>query len=173
MSLLQDHLCPDQFVEKLEDIDLDALWDRGFRAILLDLDNTIAAWKSHDVPDAKAEWIKRATERFHVCIVSNTVHGGRARAIAARFGIGCVAKWLVGRKPSPRGIHEATRQAGFTTEQTVMIGDQVMTDVWAGRRAGVHTILVEPVSSREFPLTKVTRVFERCALWEMRRRKMI
>ena len=168
-----EQICPNRCAGRLEDISLDELWAEGYRAILLDLDNTITAWKSCEVPEAKAEWIRRAKERFGVCIVSNTICGDRLRQIAAGFGIEQVARWWRGRKPSPQGLREAMARLSSTPEQTVMIGDQVLTDVWAGRRAGVHTILVTPISPVEFAGTKVTRFFERIALWLMRRRKMI
>ena len=168
-----ERICPNRCTGGIEDISLDELWAEGFRAILLDLDNTITAWKSCEVPDAKAAWIRRASERFGVCIVSNTIHGERLKQIADCFGIEHVARWWRGRKPSPQGLHEAMARLRSTPEQTVMIGDQVLTDMWAGCRAGVYTILVTPISPVEFAGTKVTRFFERIALWLMRRRKMI
>lgn len=166
-------LCPEQCAAKLEDIDLDALWHAGIRAILLDLDNTLAAWKSREVSEAKAAWVRRATERFAVCIVSNTIRGQRLREMGERFHIQTVGKWLIGRKPGPGGIREAMRKLGCNAVETVMIGDQVMTDMWAGRRAGVHTILLQPISPVEFALTKITRFFERIALRMMKQRGML
>jgi uncharacterized protein len=170
---LLERICPNRCTGGLEDISLDELWAEGYRAILLDLDNTITAWKSCEVPAAKAAWIRRARERFGVCIVSNTIRGDRLRQIAGGFGVEHVARWWRGRKPSPRGLREAMALLSAIPEQTVMIGDQVLTDVWAGCRAGVFTILVSPISPVEFAGTKVTRFFERIALWLMRRRKMI
>jgi HAD superfamily phosphatase (TIGR01668 family) len=170
---LLERVCPDRCTGGLEDISLDELWAEGYRAILLDLDNTVTAWKSCEVPAAKAEWIGRAKERFGVCIVSNTIRGERLKRLAAGFGIEHVARWWRGRKPSPQGLREAMARLASTPEQTVMIGDQVLTDIWAGRRAGVHTILVAPISPVEFAGTKITRFFERIVLWLLRRRKMI
>jgi predicted HAD superfamily phosphohydrolase YqeG len=48
-----------------------------------------------------------------------------------------------------------------------MIGDQVFTDIVAGKRAGVMTILVVPVDpEREFFGTRLARLREK-ALWEL------
>ena len=95
------------------------------------------------------------------------------KKIAASFGVEHVARWWRGRKPSPQGLHEAMARLAVTPKQTVMIGDQLLTDMWAGCRAGVYTILVTPISPVEFAGTKVTRFFERILLWLLKRRKLI
>ena len=56
------------------------------------------------------------------------------------------------------------RRAGVGPEATVMIGDQVFTDVAAGNLAGVRTVLVRPQSRTDLWYTHVFRVFERLAL---------
>ena len=34
---------------------------------------------------------------------------------------------------------------GFTPEQTAIVGDQIFTDILGGNRAGVTTLLVQPI----------------------------
>ena len=36
-----------------------------------------------------------------------------------------------------------------TKEQALFIGDQLFTDVWGAKRAGIHSILVKPIHPRE------------------------
>lgn len=45
-------------------------------------------------------------------------------------------------KPQPEMVTVARERLGFSREETVMIGDRVYTDVAAGCRAGVDTVLV-------------------------------
>ena len=56
------------------------------------------------------------------------------------------------------------RQEGEGPEATVMVGDQVFTDVVAGNLAGVRAILVRPQSRRDLWYTQIFRVFEHFAL---------
>ena len=70
------------------------------------------------------------------------------RGIAA-FGVAVVALMVVGLSL----IHIFA-----------MVGDQLFTDIYGARRAGVYAVLVEPLSPREFAGTKLLRRFERWLL---------
>lgn len=64
--------------------------------------------------------------------------GSILAAVAAATG----TKPVIVGKPEPRMIEMALAQLGTAKAGTVMIGDQVCTDILAGRRAGLRTILV-------------------------------
>ena len=53
---------------------------------------------------------------------------------------------------------------GVSAEETVLIGDQVYTDVVAGNLAGVRTVLVRPQSTRDLWYTHILRIGERMIL---------
>ena len=67
-------------------------------------------------------------------------------------------------KPAPFALRRAMEMHGATPDKTVMIGDQVFTDVAAGNLAGVRTVLVRPQSRRDLWYTQIFRVFELLAL---------
>jgi len=50
---------------------------------------------------------------------------------------------------------------GTQAQSTALIGDQVFTDILGGNLLGVRTILVEPLSTQEFPTTRLIRRLER------------
>ena len=55
-----------------------------------------------------------------------------------------------------------------------MIGDQLLTDMWGGNRCGLYTILVEPLSPREFIGTRViSRPLEKIVLSSLRRQGLL
>ena len=41
-----------------------------------------------------------------------------------------------------------------------MIGDQLITDIWGANRMDYFSILIDPISKKEWPLTKFNRVLE-------------
>ena len=54
---------------------------------------------------------------------------------------------------------------GVPPQHAAMVGDQLFTDIKAGSRAGVKTILVNPLTSRDFIGTKlVSRTLENLVL---------
>lgn len=156
-----ERLRPDLLVHGVEDIDLDWLAAHGVRGILLDLDNTLTAWRSHDVPEAKRRWVERAKKRFAVGILSNTMFGRRLRRLEEMLGVPGVGCWGPGRKPGTGGLMRALGLIGVKPGEAVMVGDQIFTDIKAGKRAGTLTVLVEPIDpAHELFSTRITRWLE-------------
>lgn len=159
-------ITPDEYVASIYDIDLDKLWNMGKRYILTDLDNTLVPWNDPGVPESLLRWLEAARERgFKACILSNN-SGPRVEAFALRFGIAFVAK---ARKPRQTGFQAALRQLDASAKETVMIGDQLFTDIRGGKRCGLFTILVLPISPKEWWGTRIVRQFERYAMRRLRR----
>ncbi|MDH7602825.1 MAG: YqeG family HAD IIIA-type phosphatase [Armatimonadota bacterium] len=153
-------LCrPDESVSRVTDIDLDRLMDKGFKALLLDLDNTLLPWQSMEVPADVRRWVNRAVQLgFRLCIVSNTHNPRRLRQIAAEIGVECVHRAL---KPRGSGFTIALAKLGCAGSEAVVVGDQLLTDILGGKLAGMYTILVDPMHPREFVGTKISRLIER------------
>jgi len=164
-------LIPDSFVESVYNIDLDQLQARGIKGIITDLDNTLVRWDEPDATPRLVEWLDhvRDTRGIKVCIVSNN-QDHRVERFAKPLNIPWIAK---ARKPISAPFHRALKVLGTTREQTVVIGDQLFTDVLGGNRMGLYTILVVPVGEKEWIGTKVLRMMERIALRYLRRRGLI
>jgi HAD superfamily phosphatase (TIGR01668 family) len=155
-------LRPDLRVSGVADIPLPDLLARGIRGVALDLDNTITAWNGSEIPVPIGAWLRAAREAgLRLCIVSNTSRPARVERIAGAIGADWVAR---AAKPSRRAFREAMRRMGTKPEQTAAVGDQIFTDIWGANRAGLYTILVEPLTGRDFLMTKLSRLGERLLL---------
>ncbi|MCD6352542.1 MAG: YqeG family HAD IIIA-type phosphatase [Armatimonadetes bacterium] len=162
MNFLARWLKPDLYVQAVEDVSLDWLADRGVEGVLLDVDNTLTRWRSHDIPEARRAWVEAAKQRFSVCLISNTIFGRRLKALGAALDVPYVGRWGLGRKPSPAGVRAALKLAGVPAERACLIGDQVLTDILGGKLCGLLTVLVEPVDpASEFVVTRIARFIER------------
>ncbi|MDF2630892.1 MAG: hypothetical protein K0R39_4723 [Symbiobacteriaceae bacterium] len=163
-------LRPSQYHKSIFDIDLDKLQAQGYRAIMLDLDNTLVKWNHPDPTPGLQEWLQRVGARgLSACIVSNN-SGPRVSEFAAKVGIPFISN---AAKPRRKGFREAMRRFGVTPQQTVVIGDQIFTDVLGGNRSGAHTILVVPIDPREFFLTQIVRKVERRVLRYLDRKGLL
>jgi HAD superfamily phosphatase (TIGR01668 family) len=116
-----------------------------------------------DVPEDVAAWVRRLDEAgVRLCIVPNTHRPRRLSELAAVLGVQCFPS---GGKPRRRGFFRAIAAMGVKPEETMVVGDQLLTDIWGGNRCGLPTILVEPLSGIEFIGTKlVSRNVERLIL---------
>lgn len=151
-------LSPDGHAAALTDVAVDGLWERGWRGIVLDLDNTCSAYHKPELAAGVPAWVAEAQKRgFRIVMVSNNF-SERVAAAGARLGVATVPNAL---KPLPFGFLRALRLLGTKRRETVVIGDQLFTDVLGAKLLGLHTVLTEPIVAHDFPLTRVLRWLER------------
>lgn len=149
---------PDGHAHTLPEVSLDALAAAGMRGIVVDLDNTVCPYHQPELAPGVAEWVREARERgFALVLVSNNFTE-RVASVGARLEIPIVPNAL---KPLPFAFLRALRLLGTPRSATVVIGDQLFTDVLGAKFVGLHTILTHPLVAHDFPLTRVLRFLER------------
>jgi uncharacterized protein len=147
-------------------ISLDDLERYGIRGIIIDLDNTLVAYRAASVSPDVTEWIERARNRgFRLVLVSNN-WSDRVATFGSELGIPTVPSAM---KPMPLAFLRALRALGTSRKQTVVVGDQLFTDVLGAAILGIRAILTEPISEHGFITTRAMRVVERLLLRWARR----
>lgn len=158
---------PDWDVDSAYEIDYPALYSRGYRGIIFDIDNTLVP---HGAPaDEKAvSLIKLLKENgFLVMLLSNNKE---PRVKSFNDSVGAKYIFKAG-KPGREGYLRAMREMGTTPQNTVFIGDQLFTDVWGAKKAGILTFLVKPIHPKEEIQIVLKRILERIVLYFYRRKK--
>lgn len=164
-------LCPDLFVPKVEDIDLEKLKNAGFNTLIFDLDNTLLGWRASSFSSNVLEWIEKARIfDFKMCIVSNCILKGRVYKLSKKIGIPSISKAV---KPRRWAFREAIKFLNGDMKKTAIIGDQIFTDILGGNRLGVYTILVKPVDSREYFTTALQRLGEKIIIKGLIKKQML
>ncbi|HHV93231.1 MAG TPA: YqeG family HAD IIIA-type phosphatase [Firmicutes bacterium] len=162
--------CPDECLGSLFDVDLDELWRKGFRGIILDIDNTLLPWAGETLDEDTIRWVTRAREMgFRVCLTSNALRE-RVHRIAAALSVPAVAGAV---KPRKKPFREAMRLLQTNPWETVVIGDQMFTDILGGNRMALYTILIDPVTTEELKATKLMRKLERRIIRRLSRKGYI
>lgn len=129
------NLVPDRIVGSIYELEPEELYEKGIRLILADLDNTLARYRQPEPDEAVREWVRRMEERgITVFVLSN----GRRPQRSRRFCEGFVPYLSHASKPHSRNFFVAMERCGATPEQTIIIGDQIFTDVWGGHNAGIR-----------------------------------
>jgi HAD superfamily phosphatase (TIGR01668 family) len=93
-----------------------------------------------------------------------------ARVTLFNKDIGMPAFYKAG-KPFKKNLLNAMAAMGTTRENTILMGDQVFTDVWAAHNAKIPAILVSPINDKRDFLTRFKRWLERPILRKYERRK--
>ncbi len=151
--------CPTVAHLKLSEVPLKDYAAAGKKLILLDVDNTLLLWKSEEIPDETFAFLEQGKGLgMQFCIISNTRRVNRLGRICQRMGI----DYVRGRfKPSRRMFQIAMEKHGATPEQTLMVGDQLFTDIWGANRAGIDALWIQPMGPRELFTTRFNRFVER------------
>ena len=136
-------LVPDRLFERYDQITPELLRSLGVTLLLSDLDFTLASKKTRRADRALKNWIGALHDSgVTLMIVSNNRSGKRVTDFCAELGVPYQGH---AKKPSPEGLRAAMARAGADADRTAMLGDKLLTDVLAANRAGVLSLLVEPV----------------------------
>lgn len=161
---------PNQHVPSIYEITPQSLKEHGVRGVITDLDNTLVAWdEPHATPKLLA-WLSGLKEAgILVTIVSNN-NERRVRLFSEPLDLPFISK---ARKPLTRAFEQALSEMGLVKDDVVVIGDQLLTDVFGGNRLGVHTILVIPVAQSDAWTTRINRKLERLILGRLRKNGLL
>ena len=107
--------------ERVTEITPQFLQSLGVRALLLDVDNTLATYTSHAPSPGALEWVKAMGEAgFRMIIISNNFTG-RVGSFGAVFGLDTLSFAL---KPLPVGYLRAAKRLRVKPQECVIIGSK-------------------------------------------------
>ena len=152
-------LRPKVYVDSICNIDLKKLKKvKNIKGIIVDLDNTLIAWGKKEIDNRINDWIKDAKRlKLKLCIVSNN----RSKRVAELAGIFKIPYYSNSIKPFNAPFIKAIEILDTKNTETIVIGDQIFTDIWGGNRLKLFTILVTPMVKRDSIGTFLHRNFER------------
>ena len=164
---LQNAVKPDVFAESVFAAPYEELWRGGIRGLVFDVDNTLAPY---DCPEPEADvfllFRKLQSIGFAICLLSNN-NENRVKRLSAGLDSG-VHVVVRARKPGRRGARRAMAMMGTDASSTALVGDQLFTDMWCGRRCGMFCVLVPPMSTRDELTVRLKRGAERWLLRGMK-----
>jgi HAD superfamily phosphatase (TIGR01668 family) len=135
-------LLPDYSFSKITDISPEFLKDKGIKFLMIDLDNTLAAYDEHIPCEKISNWISGIKEAgITPALVSNTRKVMRVFSFAESFDCNSVAS---AKKPSIMNILDLMETSNAKANESALIGDQIFTDVLAANRAKIISIIVKP-----------------------------
>ncbi|MDJ0658964.1 MAG: YqeG family HAD IIIA-type phosphatase [Crocosphaera sp.] len=132
----------------------DVLDHYHIKGLVLDVDETLVPLKKSHVSEELRQWINEIRQKTPIWLVSNNLSQTRIGRIANSLEV----PYLLGAvKPSRRKLRTAIRAMELPIPQVAMVGDRLFTDVLAGNRLGMFTILVEPmvdpaIAARSYPI---------------------
>ena len=139
------NLFPDECAHSAYRIDYQYYSDKGYKGVIYDIDNTLVA---HDAPaDDRARALFRKLSRIgmQAALVSNN-EPPRVEMFNRDIGAVTVCR---AAKPLAGGYEKAMERMGTDQKSTLVVGDQLFTDIWGANRCGLHSILVRRTTFHE------------------------
>lgn len=162
---------PNEYHETFYDIDFKKLYSEGYRLIITDLDNTLISYDEEVANDIIKNKFKELKEiGFEIKLVSNNVPKRINKFIKDLDADG----FANARKPLLIGLKKAWKSSKEHTaiKNTVIIGDQLMTDIYGANRFKAYSILVDPIKKKtEKWYTKFNRKIEMKMLKKIEKNK--
>lgn len=136
---------PDYMFATYRDITPAFLQSIGIKALLIDIDNTLAPYEQPLPDDNIKAWFGALEEHgIKAAFVSNN---DAERVDLFNSGIGIPAFSKSG-KPLSKNLYKAMAQLGSDVSNTAMLGDQLLTDASAGNNIKLKTIIVPPIKDK-------------------------
>ncbi len=152
-----DRFFPDEWVESAYSIDYEAYFEAGYRGLIFDIDNTLVPHGA-DADERAIELFDRLKKiGFDICLLSNN-----KKPRVERFNKDVNVNYIFkAGKPYSKNYYVATMMTRTSVQSTLVIGDQLFTDIYGGKLAGIHTILVNPIDKKEEFQVRLKRFLER------------
>ena len=124
------------------DLTPEILTKHHIEGLILDVDETLVPFKQKETSEELQQWIARIRKTTPIWLVSNNISHSRIGNIAQSIDLPFIS---AAKKPSRRRLREAAKAMNLPVDKVAMVGDRLFTDVLAGNRLGMFTILVEPM----------------------------
>ena len=147
--MLQELLRPNWLMEcTLAELPLEALQERGIRALVLDVDRTLLPRRQTVVPAPALRWLEEAKQVFPIHLLSNNPSRQRIGSVAETLDLPYTTS---AGKPRRSALRRVLAQLNLPHHQVALVGDRIFTDVMAGNRLGLFTVLVKPIDGEGQP----------------------
>lgn len=136
---------PDVYLDSAYEIDYEGLYRQGYRGVIFDIDNTLVP---HGAP-ADARSIALFERLYHIGFGSVLLSNNKEPRVKM-FNDKVHSRYIYkAGKPAVKSYHKAMEMMGTDAASTFFVGDQLFTDVWGAKKAGIKTFLVKPIHPRE------------------------
>ena len=136
---------PDEYMASTYVISFEKLFEEGYRGVIFDIDNTLVPHGAPADERAKKLFARLENIGFQSCLLSNN-----QEPRVKMFNQDIQTNYIYNaHKPSTKNYVKAMEKMGTNKENTLFVGDQLFTDVWGAKRAGIRNILVKPIHPKE------------------------
>ena len=149
---------PKEIIDRFTKLNIPSLKERGFKAVFIDIDNTITVPNTGLLTDEAKKFCEDIKNAGLEPIIFSNNTKKRVEKFVGDYNI----EWhYLAMKPLPFAFLKACKKKGYKPSECVAIGDQLVTDILAANLSGCYGVYSKQLQAKDTPLTKINRVFER------------
>lgn len=151
-------LSPDYLVHSVFDVDINFLNKNNAKAVIFDIDNTLVGFTVERPTEQIAEYINGLRSLGIKAAVASNNNKHRVGKFCESLDIPYISRAC---KPLPFALFKLCRQMAVKPKNTVFVGDQVYTDSLGANLAGMTSVMVDIIDTKETLTFKIKRALEK------------
>jgi HAD superfamily phosphatase (TIGR01668 family) len=149
---------PQFYYDSFLDIPYNDFLKKGVKVVFFDLDNTLLENNKNNLTEKNKKFLKKIQQLFTVVIISNASQKRLKMILKSDFDY--IKLNFFHKKPSSWGFLKAFEKFNVSSEKTIMIGDQLRTDILGANKMNITSILVKPINRKnESFISRLSRYF--------------
>ena len=158
---------PDEYLDSVYEMDWEHYYRQGIRGVIFDIDNTLVP---HGAPaDRRAVQLfeKIHQQKIDTCLISNN-----QKPRVEPFAAAVHSKYIYNaHKPSKKNYLKSMELMGTDRTTTLFVGDQIFTDIWGAKNAGIPNVLLKQIDKKEEIQIVLKRIPEKFISWRWRKKQ--
>lgn len=151
---------PYEQVKSVFHIDYEALYQKGYRGIIFDIDGTLVPHGDGSTPQVDELFRHIHSVGLKTLLLSNN-NTQRIEQFIQNIDTPYIPD---ADKPDPKNYQKAVSMLDFNLDEVVFVGDQIFTDIRGANRCGMASILVEFLTYPGESRFSKRRMVEQCIL---------
>lgn len=149
---------PTWLFKTMQEIDLELLKKSGIVNLVIDIDNTLVPYYEKNPTKEALNFLEKLEkEKFNVVLASNN-NKERVSVFSKNLNL---PYYFSSLKPLPFVYKKIKKNHYFNLNNTVCIGDQILTDVLGANCFGFKSIYLEPIINKDSLTTVISRKIEK------------
>lgn len=166
---MMNFLFPTGLEKSFVDIKVSKLKNMNINAVFLDMDNTLSIPHTFKLLPNVLSKINEIQQSGIKCIVISNNYRKNVEPLAKKLDLPFVSFSM---KPFGRGFIMAKRRVNEKSENILVVGDQIFTDIVGANLFGMKSILLEPITLEEPFNVRLKRKLESRIRKKIKNRKL-
>lgn len=149
---------PFAHAKSIYEVDPEFFIKQGVTTLFIDLDNTLDSYKAYHPKEKSFRLVESLLQKGITPVVISNNKGKRVSSFANDLKIEYVSS---ARKPFSKKIRSVITKKNLKNDEVMLVGDQIMTDVLAGKGAKIRVLLTEKLVKEDQWTTHINRCIDR------------